>query len=380
MKKILFIIGTYSMGGGAERVLKEILENISINKYEIDVLECGKYNNGNEPYLNNINYLEPILDFTIGAPNKWKYFIYRLSRYIKYFGKAITPNTKYDVIISFNYMFPSIFASIMKCNKRIMWIHSSIEDLDYHQYKGICRIDKYISYMAQLSALKTADNIVTISEKTSDSVIKLYKDVKSRIKVITNGLNIQDIITKSKLFKVDCKRKFRLITVQRLDRNKNIGFMIEVMSKLVKKYDVDYLILGKGEKLEELKEQVRKLDLEGNVSFLGFQPNPYPYILSANLVCLSSYIEGSPVIIAESLALGIPFISADVGGVKEFSNEGKCGIVAERKVASYVNEISKLFDNPELLIKMGMNAKNLAKNYDIKNQIRLIEDLIDASV
>ena len=105
-KKILFIIWSFSFGGGAERVLANIVNNLSTEKYEIDLLEYYHTDINKEKVNDNINVLNPIVDF---RDNKFKKLISMIL--LKTFPnilRKIYINKKYDLEISFNYLIPAV--------------------------------------------------------------------------------------------------------------------------------------------------------------------------------------------------------------------------------------------------------------------------------
>lgn len=82
----------------------------------------------------------------------------------------------------------------------------------------------YISYIAQERVFKSVDKIVVISNKTFDSVVKLYPFCLDKIEFIPNGLDLHMIQSMSKEYIVKKKADFQLIFVGRLDANKNVLF------------------------------------------------------------------------------------------------------------------------------------------------------------
>jgi glycosyltransferase involved in cell wall biosynthesis len=67
-----------------------------------------------------------------------------------------------------------------------------------------------------------------------------------------------------------------------------------------------------------LKEQAARRGLGDVVTFLGFQPNPFPYLKHADLFLLPSRYEGLPNIVLEALAVGAPVVASDCpGGLRE---------------------------------------------------------------
>lgn len=70
--------------------------------------------------------------------------------------------------------------------------------------------------------------------------------------------------------------------------------------------------------LNTLLKLTRDLGMEDRVFFFGRKKNPYKYLRRANVIALTSYYEGTPNVIAEAIALGIPVISSDcTAGIAE---------------------------------------------------------------
>lgn len=378
-KDILFIPYTYSMGGGSERVLREILEHIDVSKYNIDIKELARYNTGNEPYIqrSGIKWLNPLWIYD----SRIKKFINMIGQYLitilPHLFWLKLPQKRYDFVIAFNYQIPSFACSICNGRKKITWIHSSVEDLNYTQFHGLTRIVRMIKYHAQRRALKRMDYIVAISDMTRDSIEKLFPEISFKILTIRNGSNLKLIRDKSKEVNVSKQHTFRLISCGRLDKNKNVSFLINLMAELVKHIDIELLVLGDGVERNNLETQTQELGLTDNITFIGYQQNPYPYIASSDLLCLSSYIEGSPVVVAESLALGVPFISAKVGGIKEFSNNNQAGIICNRTITDYQEQIMSILYDKEKYEDMKNAGTQLIRKYDILCQIKEIENIFD---
>jgi len=96
---------------------------------------------------------------------------------------------------------------------------------------------------------------------------------------------------------------------------------------LVRKYrNARLLILGEGENRPALQALIKELDLEQDVSLMGFVKNPYPYMAQAALFVLSSRWEGLPTVLVEALYLGAPVIATNCpGGSREILRDGQFG-------------------------------------------------------
>ena len=75
--------------------------------------------------------------------------------------------------------------------------------------------------------------------------------------------------------------------------------------------DESLVLIGSGKLEPEVRQQAQLLGIDKKVIFAGFHSNPYPLLARAKLLVLSSDYEGLPVVLLESLALGVPTISTD---------------------------------------------------------------------
>jgi glycosyltransferase involved in cell wall biosynthesis len=88
------------------------------------------------------------------------------------------------------------------------------------------------------------------------------------------------------------------------------------------------LILGDGEKREELVSLSRSLNLSEDVIFLGMQINPFKFMCKAAVFCLASRYEGLGNVILEAMALGVPVVVTDCpSGPSEILAGGRYGIL-----------------------------------------------------
>lgn len=163
----------------------------------------------------------------------------------------------------------------------------------------------------------------------------------------------------------------------RLDENKNPLFLIEVANILKSKnLDFELWILGQGALQEQINKKVIEYDLESIVKLYGYQKNPYPYIAASDIVLISSYSEGFPTILAEGMALGKPFVSTNVGGVYELSNNGKCGLISN-KIDEYARYIEDLIKSKVLYNKMSSEAKRNIEKFTIQKQLEKFEKILE---
>ena len=100
--------------------------------------------------------------------------------------------------------------------------------------------------------------------------------------------------------------------VGRFNRQKNHEYLVYIFSEFYKKKQNSYLVLvGTGEKADEIKEIVKKLKLEKNVIFTGVIEDISDYLSAFDVMLLPSLYEGLPLVVIEWQIAGLPCIVSD---------------------------------------------------------------------
>lgn len=355
MNRILFITHTLSTGGGAEKILSDLLSELSKFNFSINVverLECSTNVYELPKEIHKIKSMTFTSKYITSNNLKRAFFLNFNRRFVALltfcFPRRVYSffiKEKFDYEISFNYLYPSYLVanSVNKFSKKIMWIHGSVYDLDYFQYKGLKRIVYYFYNLMQSRAFQKADIIVSTSINTDKSLKELFPKYYSKVKLIYNGYNFNMISKKSEEISVPIKkRKFRLISCGRLDENKNTILQLEALTYLLSQnIDVELLILGEGKEKDKLFDKAKELNICNNVEFLGFVENQYAYIKTADVLLLSSFQEGFPTVVVEALSIGVPVVATYVGGIEELIKPGVNGFISDWNPVSYSMSIEK---------------------------------------
>ena len=160
----------------------------------------------------------------------------------------------------------------------------------------------------------------------------------------------------------------KFITLGRLSRQKNQKLLINVFSKLSKKYeDIILEIYGEGELRKSLEKQIKKAKSESNICLKGRTENALDVLKSADAFILCSDFEGMPNALMEAMALGIPCISTDC-------NTGPRDLIVDKVNGILIpcNDSSKLYKaiesfirHPDIAINYGKKAqKTIWQQFD----------------
>lgn len=369
--KLLFIPYTMTNGGGAEKVLALLVNNLDPEKYDIRIQEVQHYENTIN--LNkNIKMGDAFFDSGKSFQKRIKrrmclYLLchapFVLKRLFKLYG--------YDAVISFNYQLPSFMLPTFKKEKKIAWFHGAIYDLNE---KG-----KEAQKKKQRTVWHDTEAIVTISNNSLRSLQTLFPEFMNKAYIVHNGIDILDV---QKLAKEKCEFDFDglpvLICAGRLDKNKNFSLAIKSVSELHKRgIKCRLLVLGQGELENEYKVLVKTIGIEDYVHFFGYKTNPYPYIQKATVMCVTSFSEGWGMTIVEGMIFGIPFVTTPVSGAsEELADGGKCGLVSDYEPAHYADALEKLLTDNALYTQMKNNCLEHIKDYSVEQYVAGFEKVL----
>lgn len=236
-------------------------------------------------------------------------------------------------------------------------------------------VDK-IFFLYEKLVFNRVNKIIVVSEKAKESFTKLHAHITPKIVTIPVGVELDKFdrtINRNKYReKYFLKNEdFVILFVGVLGKIKNVDFLIDSFQNLLPRVDAKLVIVGDGDEKSNLLNKVQKLNLSNKIIFTGEIEHAkiYELYLSSNLFVLSSYSEGSPTVVKEALASGIPVISTNVGDVKEVINNKYLGKVIEQydaKVfAKAMLETIELIETDEDLVRS--KCRLAANKYNVKS-------------
>ena len=171
-------------------------------------------------------------------------------------------------------------------------------------------------------------------------------------------------------YNLENNKKIIISYICRITEQKRPFLLIEIIKKVVqKREDISFIIAGEGPLLNKVKEQVKEYKLENSVKFLGNVKIPEEVYVISDLTINCSIKEGLALTSYESLAMGVPVISSNVGGQSELINEEVGKIVPciqnEKEIneTQYTEEEIELYVNAinEVIQKLDYYKRNCRK-------------------
>ncbi len=141
-----------------------------------------------------------------------------------------------------------------------------------------------------------------------------------------------------------------------------IAEALKVLKSAKVLHNVNITLAGDGQEKNGLMRYTKKNNIE--VSFPGYVrgQKKAKEFKQATIFVFASYTEGMPTSVLEAMAFGLPVITTLVGGIEDFFEEGKMGLVLEnRKPEQIAQKIKYLLAHPQLVKKMSRYNYNYAK-------------------
>lgn len=156
-------------------------------------------------------------------------------------------------------------------------------------------------------------------------------------------------------------------TVSRLEKEKNIEFILKGIRLLKNKFCSSFrlLIIGEGSLREELMIRVRDLGLEENVIFCGLLPHEElpDYYHACDLFLFASESETQGIVLLEAMAAGLPVIAVRGSGVNDVVIDGRNGYLTNEDIVLWEKKLEQVLNSKHLYAEMKQEAINLAKQY-----------------
>lgn len=263
--------------------------------------------------------------------------------------KKIVGDLKPDILIDFECLFPELIKK-RRNYKQFIWIHG---DCLTNPYFNNSRKTKELAFR---NSFNSADRIVSVSKKMNENFIKRFGN-QYKATYIYNPFDLEHIkkCAKEKPSIYYDKNVVNVVCVSRLSEGKGIERLINISQRL--KNDVGkifhFYVIGSGELLATFYS-------DDVITFMGKKENPYPYIKMADFVIMPSESEAYSTVTAESLILGIPVLSTNVGSCDEMIINNFSGLIVENNLQDLYEGTKNMITSKSFL-KM---KKNINEGYD----------------
>lgn len=356
---ILMII-PWMVVGGADRFNIDLLKGLPKDKYEFTILTT-------EPAINTYRQLFEqenvyIYDLTSFLDNK--YWIGFVNYIIKKNNINLVFNTNSEVGYS---ILPYIKAK-----------NNNIPIVDYvHMEEWYTRNGGYSRDSSGVASV--IDKTMTCNGNSTRILEEYFGRNKKELETVYIGVN-EKLYDPTKFNKEEIREEYGIKTkyaigfICRITEQKRPLLLVEAIKKLSAiRDDFTVIVAGDGNLLAEMKKKTSKFGLTNKIKYIGNISTPNKFYSAVDLTVNCSIKEGLALTSYESLAMGIPVVSSDVGGQKELINED-VGIIIplmQREEDILITEYKK--EEVEAYAKAIDKVLNNIDKYKSKCQKRILD-------
>jgi glycosyltransferase involved in cell wall biosynthesis len=364
--RIIYLINSLGIGG-AETLLCSMVLRLDRTKYEPIVVTIKPLKSlADELKQNNIAL------YSLGQTNKFGFFkaALRLWRLLK----QLKPDVVHTHLYHSNVL-GRLVAKAAGVPVVISTIHNTFFGGPFRQW-SMRFTDRFCS------------QTTAICEASTTQMIKRRVVPKQKVRTIHNGIDVAGLCNERESAE-QLKREFDikpdqvvLLSVGRLQPQKGYAYAIQTAALLRDKgLDFRWFIAGHGELKRELEQLVNEQHLSDRMHFLGIRRDIFRLYSLSNVFVMSSLWEGLPIVLLESMALGLPVVVTEVGGNPEVVQQGINGfLVPPKDPVGLAERILQIVSMSEFdLDQMGdNNRQTIRERFSIDAVIRQTTSLYES--
>lgn len=343
--KILHII-TSLQTGGAETLVVNLMPRFRDLGHEVGLVV---FNNEKTKLMERLKHECPECK------------VYELGTYCYnpiYIIKLIGIMKKYDIVHTHNSS-PQLFAAIANLFTRKKLITTEHNTSNRRRYwKWYANIDRWM--------YNRYNCIICISNQAEENLRNYLKRDKLPIVTIFNGVDIASFHNAKPIEELKTD-KFVAIMVAGFRKQKDQDTLVKAIAKLPKE-KFELWLVGTGERLNDVKDLAKNLNIEDNVKFLGLRTDVARLLHTANVVVMSSHYEGLSLSNIEGMSVDKPFIASDVDGLHEIT-EGYGILFPHEDSDSLAKIIERLSTDQDYYNQVASSCYARAQQFDITKMV-----------
>ena len=315
--KVLHVITYLSDGGGAEKLLEDLLPTMKEKGIDVSVAVLRDIDTQNSRTLEEkgVNIIR------VGCGNR----LYSPIKMVK----LISIMNQFDVVHT-HLTPPFLMGAFNKtfCRaKLVCTVHNT--DSKFRHIPILRSLEKW--------AYGRYDALIACSKEAEDALRKFWDNGKTRILTVNNGVKLDKFIKaqpSEDILKIPGKK---IVMVAVFRAQKDHECLIRAAMLLPDDYHVFFI--GYGGLLEKMRALAESLGISNRIHFLGKRTDVPNILKASDIVVLSSHYEGLSLSSIEGMAAGKPFVASDVLGLREMVKG--YGVLFEESSVKELSEILK---------------------------------------
>jgi len=232
-------------------------------------------------------------------------------------------------------------------------------------------------------SLNHSNAITSVSESLKKDTLKTFK-IDNKISVVPNFINLSDFDeTRTHCVKTKYAPKGEkiLIHISNFRKVKRVEDVLRVFDKVRKKIPAKLILVGDGPERPAIEALCRQLNTCNDIINLGKIADPKEILSIGDLFLLPSETESFGLAALEAMAMKVPVISTNGGGLPEVNINGKTGFLSNvGDVDNMAANAIKLLSDEKLHHQFSENAYEQAKKFDVNVILPMYEKIYNQLV
>lgn len=374
--KILMIFPWMTMGG-ADKFNLDLIRGLDKNKFEVIIITTNPHENEWRQQFEE--EVKAIYDLTTFLDTKyWASFV-----------QNIIETNNIDIILNTNSVFGYNILPYLKAK------YSNIPILDYvHMEEWYNRNGGYSRDSAVFQ--EVIDKTLVCNKNSEKILVEHFHKPQQEVETVYIGVDAEKF-NPDKYNKEEILKKYQLPTnkkivsfIARIDYQKRPFLFMKIMRELLKtRQDVAIVVAGDGPLLDKIKAKAKKYNIQNNMYFIGAVGSTEEVYKISDVTLNCSIKEGLALTSYESLAMGVPVVSADIGGQKELIHD-KVGVIVpclqketeimdfeykKEEIQSYVVALNEVLEHLEAYKKEARNT--ILQGFTIEHMIKRMSEILE---
>lgn len=228
--------------------------------------------------------------------------------------------------------------------------------------------------------IRRFDAVICVSENVRDRVIREGCD-PGRLRLVPSGYALRGSVARSvaraKLGLADDDRVIGW--VGRLTREKGADLLVDSMGRLVAP-NVTAVLMGAGPERERVMAQAASHSRgSGAVTLVGQVDDAALLLTAFDVLAISSRTEGTPMVLLEAMASGIPVVAFAVGGIPCVLDSRSAWLVPPGDTSAFAAALQEALQNPaEALRRAAAARETLRARHGLDSWIQQVEAVYDS--
>ncbi|WP_336135349.1 glycosyltransferase family 4 protein [Natronomonas amylolytica] len=225
-------------------------------------------------------------------------------------------------------------------------------------------LNRFVLACERAAAHRT-DRIITNADIMADKYLKRGIGTPQQYTTIYSGIHLDRFRDADPANDLPGTRP-RVVMISRLADGKGFDVLLEAV-EAIDAEELSVCLVGDGPLYDSVRTSIERRGLSNRVFLTGYREDVPRILAASDVLVLPSFREGTPRVITEAMASGLPVIATDIAGIPEQVADGESGyLIPPGDAHALADRLSELLSDPELREQMGRHGADQAQRFSVE--------------